>query len=50
MENWGLAIYIETSFLFNPGVTSQATEGGIVRIIAHEISHMWFGNLVTPKW
>ncbi|CAF0711353.1 unnamed protein product [Brachionus calyciflorus] len=49
MENWGLAIYKETNFLFNDKST-QATESNVVRIIAHEISHMWFGNLVTPKW
>ena len=49
MENWGLAIYRDSSFLKNP-TTSQSSEQSIVRIIAHEISHMRFGNLVTPKW
>ena len=49
MENWGLAIYKEIYFLHNAN-TSQAIEQQIVKIIAHEISHMWFGNLVTPKW
>ena len=49
MENWGLAIYKDTSFLKNQNST-QRTEQNVVRIIAHEVSHMWFGNLVTPKW
>ncbi|CAF0852077.1 unnamed protein product [Brachionus calyciflorus] len=49
MENWGLAIYKEANFLFNDKST-QTTESNVVRVIAHEISHMWFGNLVTPKW
>ena len=49
MENWGLAIYKEIYFLHNSN-TSQFIEQQIVKIIAHEISHMWFGNLVTPKW
>lgn len=40
MENWGLAIYLESVFLYKPGVSSQSTEGNVVRIIAHEISHM----------
>lgn len=40
MENWGLAIYLEANFLFTRGVSSQNTEGAVVRIIAHEISHM----------
>ena len=50
MENWGMATYRETNFLFKKGVSSQATENNVVRIIAHEVSHMWFGNWVTPKW
>lgn len=49
MENWGLAIYREVYFIFDDKST-QTTEINVVRIIAHEISHMWFGNLVTPKW
>lgn len=40
MENWGLAIYLENNFLFKRGVSSQGTEAAVVRIIAHEISHM----------
>lgn len=40
MENWGLAVYLEANFLHKTGVTSQSTEASIVRIIAHEISHM----------
>ena len=49
MENWGLAIYLEKYFLHN-AKTSQIIEQRIVSIITHEIAHMWFGNLVTPKW
>lgn len=49
MENWGLAIYLERLFLKNENST-QSTEQRIVTIITHEIAHMWFGNLVTPKW
>jgi aminopeptidase N len=49
MENWGLAIYLER-YLIHSKNTTKSEEQQIVRIIAHEISHMWFGNLVTPKW
>ncbi len=40
MENWGLITYLESNFIFNENST-QATEQNIVRIIAHEIAHMW---------
>ena len=50
MENWGLAIYQERNLLYNAKTTTKAAEQNIVRIISHEIAHMWFGNLVTPKW
>ena len=49
MENWGLAIYRESNLLKND-LSTQSTELSVVRVIGHEISHMWFGNLVTPKW
>ena len=49
MENWGLITYKESKFLHNKN-SSQSTELDVVSVIAHEISHMWFGNLVTPKW
>jgi aminopeptidase N len=48
MENWGLALYKETNFLINANST-PATQQNVPRVIAHEVSHMWFGNLVTPK-
>ena len=50
MENWGLAIYKESNFLYNKKTSSILTELNVVRIVAHEVSHMWFGNWVTPKW
>ncbi|XP_041367071.1 aminopeptidase N-like [Gigantopelta aegis] len=49
MENWGIITY-KTDILFEPGVTTAATENWMVDVISHEISHQWFGNLVTPKW
>ena len=49
MENWGLATYKETNFLNNDKST-QAQESRVATIIAHEIAHMWFGNLVTMRW
>ncbi|XP_030376104.1 aminopeptidase N-like [Scaptodrosophila lebanonensis] len=48
MENWGLIVYREASILYNPGDIKQKQE--VARLIAHELAHMWWGNLVTMSW
>ncbi|XP_058459466.1 glutamyl aminopeptidase-like isoform X2 [Malaya genurostris] len=50
METWGLVTYRETSILFNPVTSSTANKQRVAEVIAHELAHMWFGNLVTMKW
>ncbi len=50
MENWGLITYRETSLLVEKGRSSLATRQYVSSVIAHELSHQWFGNLVTMKW
>ncbi|KAI4882934.1 hypothetical protein NFI96_030329, partial [Prochilodus magdalenae] len=50
MENWGLTTYRETSLLFDPEKSSASNKLGITMIIAHELAHQWFGNLVTMQW
>ena len=50
MENWGLITYREVALLAEPGVTSVSSRHRIAAVIAHELSHQWFGNLVTMKW
>ncbi|HEX5797122.1 MAG TPA: M1 family metallopeptidase [Candidatus Saccharimonadales bacterium] len=50
MENWGLITYREIALLADPDNRSLSTEQYISMVIAHEISHQWFGNLVTMKW
>ena len=49
MENWGAVTFRENLLLNYPGVTSKAGEERIFEVIAHEITHQWFGNLVTPS-
>ena len=49
MENWGAITFRENLLLHVPGVTSREGEGRICEVIAHEITHQWFGNLVTPE-
>ncbi len=49
MENWGAITFRENLLLHYPDVTSKAGEERIFEVIAHEIAHQWFGNLVTPS-
>ncbi|XP_011799690.1 PREDICTED: endoplasmic reticulum aminopeptidase 2 isoform X2 [Colobus angolensis palliatus] len=50
MENWGLITYRETSLLFDPKTSSASDKLWVTRVIAHEMAHQWFGNLVTMEW
>ena len=50
MENWGLITYRETALLVDPENSSVITRQNVAAIIAHEMAHMWFGNLVTMHW
>jgi len=50
MENWGAIAYNEGRFLYNPGEDSLRQQQAVYGIIAHEIAHQWFGNLVTMAW
>ncbi|MFO1461935.1 MAG: M1 family metallopeptidase [Verrucomicrobiota bacterium] len=50
MENWGGITYNEKNLLFDPATSSQETRERIFVIVAHEIAHQWFGNLVTMAW
>uniref|UniRef100_A0A6Q2YEI1 Aminopeptidase n=1 Tax=Esox lucius TaxID=8010 RepID=A0A6Q2YEI1_ESOLU len=50
MENWGLITYRETALLYDPEMSSNSNKERIATIIAHELAHMWFGNLVTLNW
>lgn len=48
MENWGAITFRENLLLDEPATTSKSGRARICEIIAHEITHQWFGNLVTP--
>ena len=50
MENWGLITYREVALLSDPDNPSISSDQYISLVIAHELSHQWFGNLVTMKW
>jgi tricorn protease interacting factor F2/3 len=48
MENYGAITYRENLLLVYPGITSKAGLERIAEVIAHEVAHQWFGNLVSP--
>ena len=50
MENLGCITYRETALLLDPETATQSEFTRVADVIAHEIAHMWFGDLVTMKW
>lgn len=49
MENWGLITFRETSLLVSSN-SSALVKQVVASVIAHELAHQWFGNLVTMSW
>ena len=50
MENMGCVTFREVLLLLDPDTSTQQERQTAVDVIAHELAHMWFGNLVTMKW
>lgn len=50
MENWGGIVYNEASLLYDPKKSTEWTRQTSFVTNAHEVAHMWFGNLVTMAW
>lgn len=49
-ENWGLLTYREKSLLYESTIATSMAQQRVASVIAHEQSHMWFGDLVTCNW
>ncbi|KEF56834.1 uncharacterized protein A1O9_07024 [Exophiala aquamarina CBS 119918] len=47
MENWGMITYKPTKILFDPTTSDNRLMSKASYVIAHELAHQWFGNLVT---
>ncbi len=50
MENWGLITFREQALLVDPKNTSLHLKQYVANVVAHELTHQWFGNLVTMRW
>jgi puromycin-sensitive aminopeptidase len=50
MENLGCITYREVALLVDPAKATQYELQGVADTVAHEIAHMWFGDLVTMRW
>jgi aminopeptidase N len=50
MENWGGITYYESGLLFDSKNSSAETKQNIYEVLAHEMAHQWFGDLVTMAW
>ncbi len=50
MENFGAITYRETDLLIDPKTASIGAKKEVALVIAHEMAHQWFGDLVTMQW
>ncbi len=50
MENWGAIFYGQQDLLFDPHFSTEADRQRVFEVVAHEMSHQWFGDLVTMAW
>ncbi len=50
MENFGAITYRETALLLDPKTASIGAKKDVALVIAHEMAHQWFGDLVTMQW
>lgn len=50
MENWGLITYRATALLYSEEKSDPAYKKNVAYVVAHEIAHQWFGDLVTMQW
>lgn len=50
MENWGCITFREQALLVDPENSSLSNSQYVALVVAHELAHQWFGNLVTMRW
>ncbi|OWB57389.1 peptidase activity, acting on L-amino acid peptides protein [[Candida] boidinii] len=50
MENFGMVSFRATALLFDPKTSDLKYQQKVAYVVAHELAHQWFGNLVTMNW
>jgi aminopeptidase N len=50
MENWGLITFLRDVLITSTKYSTAELVQRNARTVVHEVSHMWFGNLVTMRW
>ncbi len=50
MENVGCITFRESLLLVDPATSTQDERQLVADVVAHELAHMWFGDLVTMRW
>ena len=50
MENWGAVFYFDYVILIDPKLSTESDKQNVFTVVAHELAHQWFGNLVTMEW
>jgi aminopeptidase N len=50
MENWGAILYSQKHILFDAKDSTEADRQTVFLVVAHEMAHQWFGDLVTMRW
>jgi hypothetical protein len=50
MENWGAIFFSQDDILFDPAASTERERQRVFLVVSHEMSHQWFGDLVTMAW
>jgi aminopeptidase N len=50
MENWGAIFYVESALEIDPALSTESDRQAVYNVVAHEMAHQWFGDLVTMQW
>jgi aminopeptidase N len=50
MENWGAIFFSQDHVLFDPAASTERERQQVFLVVAHEMAHQWFGDLVTMDW